>query len=164
MKTNVKINGQTVEIELTQEQINQLKQATEPKSFKRWRAEHGEEYWIGAHGYRGVELEEEDGYELDDYCYAIGDYFKTEAEAEEYRKAMLKKQEIIDFIREKNEGWMPVFNCLFEAYIIVNTKEGFSVDCFQCTQCAPASYYFKSNEIGEELIEKFGNDLNYLFV
>lgn len=32
MKTNVKIDGKTVEIELTEEQINQLQKAVEPKS------------------------------------------------------------------------------------------------------------------------------------
>lgn len=62
---------------------------------KRWRAKYGGEYWYLDDC--GVVLSNEEcGDDTDDFRYSIGNYFKTEAEAEAYKEYLLARQVLLD--------------------------------------------------------------------
>lgn len=67
----------------------------EIKEPKRWRAEGGGKYWYLDDC--GVVLSNEEwGDDTDDFRYSIGNYFKTEAEAEAYKEYLLARQVLLD--------------------------------------------------------------------
>ena len=66
-----------------------------PEEHKRWRAKRGGKYWFLDDC--GVILSNEEwGDDTDDFRYSIGNYFKTEAEAEAYKKYLLARQILLD--------------------------------------------------------------------
>lgn len=65
------------------------------EKHKRWRAKENDEYcYIDDYG--DVEFIFEDMDELDDYRYGVGDYFKTEKEAEAYKEYLIARQVLLD--------------------------------------------------------------------
>lgn len=62
---------------------------------KRWRGKHNERYWC-VDGRGGVYCSTEDGHSVDDYRFDTGSYFKTEEEAEAYRKYITARQVLLD--------------------------------------------------------------------
>lgn len=67
----------------------------EIKEPKRWRAEGGGKYWY-LDDYGVVLSNEEWGDDTDDFRYSIGNYFKTEAEAEAYKEYLIARQMLLD--------------------------------------------------------------------
>ena len=52
-----------------------------PEDYKRWRAGFGDRYWFISNGYLGVTEIRESGWDIDNARHDIGNYFKTEKEA-----------------------------------------------------------------------------------
>ena len=95
MKAKLTLNGKEYEVEVSEEQIKEIKK---PK-YKRWRAEKGEKYfYIGGSGNVYYQTECHDEY--DDVFYAIGNYFKTEEGAEFRRQQLLYLQQYKDYLGE----------------------------------------------------------------
>lgn len=95
MKAKLILNNKEYEVEVSEEQIKEIKK---PK-YKRWRAEKGEKYfYIGGSGNVYYQTECHDEY--DDFFYAIGNYFKTEEEAEFRRQQLLYLQQYKDYLGE----------------------------------------------------------------
>lgn len=93
MKAKLTLNGKEYEVEVSEEQIKEIKK---PK-YKRWRAEKGEKYfYIGGSGNVYYQTECHDEY--DDFFYAIGNYFKTEEEAEFRKKQLLYLRRYKDYL------------------------------------------------------------------
>jgi hypothetical protein len=144
-----------------QEQIAKME---EPKSaFKRWRANNDTNYWIVDDCGSVLEPTEEND-EFDDFRYSTGNYFQTKEEAEAYRDKLIKIQAIKDRIAELNGGSQPKFKGDNPNYALCIHNDGslFIAD-FYLFQYLPRWAYFKSKEIGEQLMKEFGNDLFLLF-
>lgn len=62
---------------------------------KRWRAKKFETYWF-INGYGEIEYDDEYGLNTNDNLYAIGNYFKTAKEADDYRKYLIARQVLLD--------------------------------------------------------------------
>lgn len=163
MKTNVNINGQTVEITLTEEQVRQLSDSVKPNN-KRRRVGHGEEYWVVDS--RDVTSYDEIGDAIDDSYYFQGNYFRTKEEAEAELNRRIKKQAILDRIAYLNGNWFPNWSCEDQNWSLY--KDNFNDGSFGCTdlrgfQFLPSSHYIKSQDAAEQIIKEFGEDLKYLF-
>lgn len=62
---------------------------------KRWRGGKGDTYWIL--DYDGeITEDEESWFDIDDYAYNIGNYFKTKKEAEAYKEYLIARQVLLD--------------------------------------------------------------------
>jgi hypothetical protein len=143
-----------------QEQIAKMEEP-KPKTVKRWRAHKGSYYYVGAGGAIGTCREILDG--VDDHRYNIGNYFKTEEEAEAYRDKLIRIQAIKDRIAELNRGWEPRFKCNNCNYAFYMNNKNINIQEWRSSQNSPKWAYFKSHGIGEQLKEEFGNDLFLLF-
>lgn len=67
----------------------------EESENKRWRAKRGERYWVlDNYGIIFVSKERED--KVDNFRYSIGDYFKTEKEAEAYKEYLIARQVLLN--------------------------------------------------------------------
>jgi len=99
----------------------------------------------------------EDGIFFSDQCFYTA--FKTEAEAVEAHKKAMFNYEVEMFIKEKNEGWLPDWTNVDQIKCLITFNDGF-LDCDFCRTYKATSdcKYFKSREIGEEIIAKFDNE------
>ena len=94
--------------ELEEKQAEILKEIEELKkekenTFKRWRAKSGFRYFYL--GDNGVIFYATDFYNMsDDYRYATGNYFETEAEALRYKQNLLTYQQLKDIALRLNKG------------------------------------------------------------
>jgi hypothetical protein len=163
MKTNVNINGKTVEITLTEEQVKQLSDSVKPKN-KRWRAGIYGKYFICA-SQSAKEIKEVND-EYDNGFYAQGNYFETETEAELELTRRIKKQQILDRISELNDGWEPDWSRISKNKFYVYYS--YSDNCYRISnhggvKVISDSHYLASQAVAQQLIKEFGDDLKYLF-
>lgn len=155
MKAKLTLNGKEYEVEITEEQVKEI----EKPKYKRWRAEKGEEYYFLSD--LGEILSAIDCRDKsDNFLYDIGNYFKTEEEAEEYKKKLLYQQQYKDFIGEdlatKDDWKKPTFQ-----------KYATCIDHYYCNEVALSSntyyelqgvIYSKSKEKIQDFIKKIGED------
>lgn len=126
-----------------------------------WRPKDGEYvYVISPDG----EIKKWVYYTYNNWC----DYrcFKTKEQAIEAHEKALFNYEVEMFIKEKNEGWVPDFGFGLnldeeELDCIYSLNEGYRgvfVDSEIEIRNKSYSKYFKTKEIGEEIISKFDNE------
>lgn len=95
MKAKLTLNGKEYEVEINEEQVKEI----EKPKYKKWRAEKCETYCsINSDGTTCIHTDFGDV--IDNFLYSIGNYFRTEEEAEEYKKKLLYLQQYKDFIGE----------------------------------------------------------------
>ena len=116
-----------------------------PKN-KRWRGKHNERYWC-VDGRGGVYCSTEDGHSVDDYRFDTGSYFKTEEEAEAYKKYLLARQIILDDadggrFSYGEDNWCPCYSKTFHQWISVSGNTYY-----------PGTIYFKTQKALEESLE-----------
>jgi hypothetical protein len=132
---------------------------------KRWKPNLGKKYYFVSITGEAVDTYMSGG-KVDNFNYHTRNIFKTKQEAEEKLKAIKKKYDIINRIEELNDGWEPDWdNDVFKYNL---TCQHFSPNHWFVTSCYghqehPDEFYFKSKEIGKQLISEFGDDLKYLF-
>jgi len=125
----------------------------EVHEYKRWRAKKSYKYWYVDNCGR-VNYYCEYGDNEDDDSHAIGNYFKTEAEAKAYKEYLLAKQKLIDSAK----GYKPVLdghNHYLEYCNGAFTKH-FSV--YETTTYTPGVIYFKYQEDAEESFKKYRDE------
>lgn len=157
MKATVSVNGNTYEIELTEEQEKQLeKELWKPN---RWRAGLNEAYfYLFKNGQIDKCLEQNDN--VDNFRYSIGNYGETKEALEIYKRKLLLKQQYKDFIGKDvvtKENWgdintpkyYAVFNIVANDIIIMRD---FSYNISQGT------IYSKSFSKIEKFINRVGKD------
>lgn len=103
MKAQLTFNGQSVDVELTVEQLQQLG-IKEQVTRKRWRAEKNNKYWyVDKDGV--VEAYTETFCDIDNFLFASGNYFKTDEEALKALNYILTRQRVKDAIADLNGNW-----------------------------------------------------------
>ena len=91
-----------------------------PEKHERWRGGRGDSYYfIDDEGAIRHEIDTNDG--MDNYRYNIGNYFKTEAEAESYKKYLTARQVLLDDAEggkwiEGSENWHAFYDVATETY------------------------------------------------
>ena len=163
MKANVKIEGQSIEIELTKEQIEQL-----TKSVKKddGRVERGEDYFQ-IHQNGSIYPEDEAFTEYDDESFNMGNYYHTKEEAEFARDKQIFLTALKRRIKELNGDWVADFGGDGETnYSLSFSKDNkLILNFYVLVQYTRKELYFKSEEIGAQLITEFTEEkiIKYLF-
>lgn len=95
MKAKLILNNKEYEVEVSEEQVKEIEK---PKG-KRWRAEMDNGYYY-LDDFGDIICVQDQIVDIDDFRYNTGNYFKTEEEAEEYKKKLLYQQQYKDFLGE----------------------------------------------------------------
>lgn len=163
MKTQVTINGKTIQIELTEEQINQIKKEVNPN--KRWRAKDLGLYYYVTSG--GQTSESRELYmEVDDFHYNQRNYFKTQQEAQQHLDKLNLIAKIRNRIEELNGNWKPDWEDIDQNkyYIFYDVVcEFFEFSSINSYRNLEYWKYIKSKEAAQHLINEFGDKLKVLF-
>ena len=95
-----------------------------PEEYKRWRAGNNGKYWY-LDGYGSVDYCYEDIGDEEDNSYDIGNYFRTEEEAEVYKEYLLARQVLLDDAEggkwiEDSKNWHASYDTITETYARVS--------------------------------------------
>ena len=88
--------------------------------------------------------------------------FKTREEAEQYDRERILLFKMHKWVEEHNEDWTPNWkDCNEIKYFIIFDKlyETFKIDCYARIKPFSKLPYFKSEEIAEQFIEEFGDEI-----
>ena len=88
--------------------------------------------------------------------------FKTREEAEQYDKERILLFKLHKWAEEHNEGWRPNWKDFKEIkyYIICNKEKGeFDINRCRCFRQLTKLPLFKTEEIAEQFIEEFGDEI-----
>ena len=119
-----------------------------PEKHERWRGERGDSYYfIDDEGAIRHEIDTNDG--MDNYRYNIGNYFKTEAEAESYKKYLTARQVLLDDAEggkciEYGKNWHAYYDTITKTYHPVH-----SISYFY-----PGIIYFRTEEALEKSLKE----------
>lgn len=98
--------------------------------------------------------------------YQNGLIFKTEEEAEKYDKERILLFKLHKWEEGHNGGWTPNWNdCNETKYFIIFDKlyKTFKIDCYARIKPFSKLPYFKSEEIAEQFIKEFGEEIKEVF-
>ncbi len=119
-----------------------------PEKHERWRGGRGDSYYfIDDEGAIRHEIDTNDG--MDNYRYNIGNYFKTEAEAESYKKYLTARQVLLDDAEggkciEYGKNWHAYYDTITKIYHPVH-----SISYFY-----PGIIYFRTEEALEKSLKE----------
>lgn len=119
-----------------------------PEKHERWRGGRGDSYYfIDDEGAIRHEIDTNDG--MDSYRYNIGNYFKTEAEAESYKKYLTARQVLLDDAEggkciEYGKNWHAYYDTITKTYHPVH-----SISYFY-----PGIIYFRTEEALEKSLKE----------
>lgn len=119
-----------------------------PEKHERWRGGRGDSYYfIDDEGAIRHEIDTNDG--MDNYRYNIGNYFKTEAEAEAYKKYLIARQVLLDDAEggkciEYGKNWHAYYDTITKTYHPVH-----SISYFY-----PGIIYFRTEEALEKSLKE----------
>ena len=108
-----------------------------PEEYKRWRAGNNGKYWY-LDGYGSVDYCYEDIGDEEDNSYDIGNYFRTEEEAEVYKEYLIARQVLLDDAEggkwiEDSKNWHAFYDTPSETYAIASGMSYYfpGVVCFK---------------------------------
>lgn len=119
-----------------------------PEKHERWRGGRGDSYYfIDDEGAIRHEIDTNDG--MDNYRYNIGNYFKTEVEAESYKKYLTARQVLLDDAEggkciEYGKNWHAYYDTITKTYHPVH-----SISYFY-----PGIIYFRTEEALEKSLKE----------
>ena len=119
-----------------------------PEKHERWRGGRGDSYYfIDDEGAIRHEIDTNDG--MDNYRYNIGNYFKTEAEAESYKKYLTARQVLLDDAEggkciEYGKNWHAYYDTITKTYHPVHYISYFY----------PGIIYFRTEEALEKSLKE----------
>lgn len=160
MKLTGTYNGKPIEVELTEEQVEVLKQAEKKKTG--WeRVEKGERYFINA--IRVAQEERETGSSTDDTCYKYASYFANETLVKNIltaqflqRKLWRRSAELCEKVNWRNPETK-------KYYIIYDYEDDeLGVD-FCIFGRGLEEIYFDTEEHAEQAIKEFKDELIWYF-
>ena len=116
-----------------------------PEQYKRWRAkENGGHYFVDDWG--DVDYNYDAGFPPSTFRYNIGNYFKTEEEAEAYKEYLLAKQVLLD--DAKGGKWAKDGSNWHASYNVIRWVSYWSYNY------NPGQIYFKDEESLEKSLEE----------
>ena len=111
-----------------------------PEECKRRRAEYGKRYWYVSDGnyiFRAIE----DGHDVDNYRFLIGNYFKTAKEVDNYRKYLIARQVLLDDAEggkfsDSYGAWYAIYSLIVKDY-----RTTYTFSCY-----FPGVIYFRTGK------------------
>lgn len=125
-------------------------EVVEESENKRWRAKKPEMYWL-VNGYGEVDYDNEYGLNTNDNLYAIGNYFKTAKEADDYRKYLIARQVLLD--DAEGEGLIRGKFIYFAGYDFSLSGKGWYTE-WSMNVYNPGQIYFKTEEALEKSLKE----------
>ena len=95
--------------------------------------------------------------------YQRGLAFKTEEEAEQFDKERILLFKLHKWAEEHNGGWKPNWKDDEIKYYITDEYDRFKIDYTVCYRMFIKLPYFKSEELAEQFIEEFGDEIKEVF-
>lgn len=128
----------------------------EPKKWERWKpGDMGDYYIIKSNGVTDPEVWRDHGF--DESCYAIGNIYKTEQEAE----AVVQNRKVHMRLVELAEGFKPDWgdDKQVKWFLFWNSEDGWGWH-YSITSCLPSVVYFKEtiDNIQEIIDGEFGKE------
>lgn len=146
---------------LTVSEINNFDEWFEeiPEKHERWRGGRGDSYYfIDDEGAIRHEIDTND--DMDNYRYNIGNYFKTEAEAESYKKYLTARQVLLDDAEggkciEYGRNWHAYYDIITKTYHPVHSISYFypGLICFRTEEALEKS--LKEHEEQWKTVRKY---------
>lgn len=121
-----------------------------PEGNMRWRAEEDEAYWNAGSEDPCKYIDYRDS--TDSFLYASGNYFKTEEEAEAYKKYLIARQVLLD--DAEGGKFVPFKTAYFVRYtfsILISSR--WSID-YTINKYSPGKIYFKDAESLKKSLEE----------
>lgn len=147
------------------EQLLKLVKKSNETTKKRWRAEDEEDYYFIDYCNR-IDFWKESNYKTDKGLYEIGNYFKTEEEAEFELQKRLAYQELKDYALEHNEMDIDWENDeQFKWRICYDTEEKYFPITYSISWKEIGQIYFTSEKIARDAVKAVGENRikKYLF-
>ena len=147
-KDNLRLAYHKKTLEKNPEILKDWFEEIEGSKNKRWRAKKFETYWF-INGYGEIEYDDEYGLNTNDNLYAIGNYFKTAKEADDYRKYLIARQVLLDDAEggkciEYGKNWHAYYDTITKTYHPVH-----SISYFY-----PGIIYFRTEEALEKSLKE----------
>lgn len=150
-----------LEEELTEVRIALLESKADKKPYEVEVPTDIEDYYsIGIYGI--VDRLEDFSAPFRENCYIRGLAFKTREQAEQHDKELILLFKLHKWAEEHNGGWTPDWEDFHEIkYYIICRKEQREFDINRCRRFRPLTKlpYFKTEEIAEQFIEEFGDEI-----
>lgn len=164
-KNQITVNMENLTNEEREQLLKLVKKSNEQQPKKRWRGEYDEEYYFIDYCNK-IDAWKELNYKTDKGLYELGNYFKTEEEAEFELNKRLVYQELKDYALEHNENdvdWTNV-NQLKWGIFYDNESKCLDYD-YWYTRCYIGQIHFYSEETAREAVKAVGENRikKYLF-
>lgn len=122
----------------------------EESENKRWRGKKFEIYWF-INGYGEIEYDDEYRLSTNDNLYAIGNYFKTAKEADDYRKYLIARQTLLD--DAEGGKFVPYEFVYYADYMAADWAKEWEIDG-SLNVYTPGRIYFKDKESLEKSLKE----------
>ena len=163
MKVELKVNGKTVQVEMTEEQLKELG-VIKPRTGYERRKECNNEYYLVTAG--GSVIEEKDTALFDQNCYEIGNFYSNKMIAENNARAdrlfrQLRRWQALNDKAITKKDWEDINVgkiIIFYNYECCKIR----IACRR-TMRHPNVVYFTSREKAKEAIEVFKDELLWYF-
>ena len=152
-----------LEEELTEVRIELLERKAEPISYKPYEVEVPEDIgdYYNPDEFGVIDHLEDFSTAYGENCYIRGLAFKTEKEAEQFDKERILLFKLHKWAEEHNEGWTLDWQKGAPKYFVMfnmRTREfRVGADCY-CRVFTKLPY-FKSDELAEQFIDEFGDEI-----
>ena len=112
----------------------------EESENKRWRAKYGKKYWYLC-DYGIAFSNSERGNDIDDFRYIVGNYSKTEKEAENYQEYLIARQVLLDDAEggkfsDSYGAWYAIYSLIVKDY-----RTTYTFSCY-----FPGVIYFRTGK------------------
>ena len=112
----------------------------EESENKRWRAKYGKKYWYLC-DYGIAFSNTECGNDIDDFRYIVGNYSKTEKEAENYQEYLIARQVLLDDAEggkfsDSYGAWYAIYSLIVKDY-----RTTYTFSCY-----FPGAIYFRTGK------------------
>lgn len=114
----------------------------EESENKRWRAKYGKKYWYLC-DYSIAFSNTECGNDIDDFRYIVGNYSKTEKEAENYQEYLIARQVLLD--DAEGGKFVPYEFVYYADYMAADWAKEWEIDG-SLNVYTPGRIYFKDKE------------------
>ena len=166
MKVELKVNGKTVQVEMTEEQLKELGVIKERSRTGYERVKKSEMYYVVDTEYNSMSKNTEFNDQRDEQCYNTGNYYndkviaENNARADRLQRCLRQWQAQNDEVISK-EDWED--HDLTKYFIIYDYDSNVISPGRTWWMRGTNNIYFKSREKAEEAIEAFRDELLWYF-
>lgn len=156
MDNTITVNMENLTPDERKQLISLVEKSNKSNLKQNWRADRDGIYFY-INSYLNVMFDEDKYFDTDNKRYKVGNYFKTEEEAEFEKEKMLVYQELKNYAFEHNESEIDWENREQYKYYIFYNNRGVGIGNENTTMYL-GQIYFTSREIAHNAIASIGED------